>query len=318
MNKKIHSFCLIIFIFITASLRASGYRVSVEISLNQEEIVNPLKDKQSAIKKFFRTIANPITALDQVYKQKLKSILEMLASNGLGKKGWGTLNQTNKPFHITLAYIDDLLDQKDLTEFKQVLEGAAQQIAVQFPNGLGDFCIQGVPEFIGDKGWIAYQNISDPYGKLKKVARIISDKLKAKTHHRINKDHPLFLAHVSIGLVGDMLYPPKAPQKTNPFYLQLLQNHAAKPHNSLLSGIQNAMVTKGLIDSKIKFNIKSFTLKIADLRNPDRIEHSEIIYELPSGLAAQLIILKSKLELLKSKLISLKEQLKKLTKQLIQ
>lgn len=321
MNRKFHTLLSIIFIFFAALLHANDYRVAVEISLHQAEIVNQLKEKQRTIKDFFGTIAKPKNPLNQEYKQKLNSILNTLASNGLGKKGWGTLNRTGNPFHITLAYIDDRLTQDDLISFKQVLERAAKKIVIQFPNGLGDFSIQGSPSFIGKKGWIAYENISDPSGNLKKMAQILSEELKTNTPHSINKDHPIFKAHVSIGMVGNNSYLDNQKRiflKENPFYLQLLANDKTSPHNSLLSGIQNILETKGSFNHEIKFNITNFTLKIADLRNADNIVHSEIIYGLPSGLSAQLIILTSKLDVLKSKLLLLKDQLQRLKTKLTQ
>ena len=332
MNQKIYMLACITFIFLGISLFPQDYRVTIEISLIDQEVENLLRTKQKElndklVNTFFAEIdqsPKKLTSEYQQYKLELKKIINQLkadhykSSNLKQLNGRLFANGTNKPFHLTLTYIDNLIHHKDLKDLKQTLTDAAQEIIIQFPNGLGDFYIQGAPSFIGENGWIAYQEITDAHKNLEKIATIISNKLKNNTTHTINKDYPILKPHISIGLIGHMAYPPKVLQKTNPFYKKLLENHVISPNNSLWSGMQKAIETNGRIANNkiIKFNVKNFTLKIADLRNPLKTIHSELIYELPSGLAAQLSILKSKLEHLKSKLFLLHSQLKTLKTQL--
>ncbi|GEM_PF-4032825 len=309
MKQKLNKLIFIISIFFAISLNAQEYRVSVAILLHQKEITEPLKKRQQAIKQFFRDIAQPKTPLKQQYKNKLKTILNALEKNGLGKKGWGTLNRTKTPFHITLAYIDDLLDETKLNELKQALTRAAQQISIKLSSGLGNFYIEGSPFFIGEHGWVAYP-VTQPCQNLHRMAEIILDMI-----HKQNiktSDKP-FYPHISIGLIGNMRYPPDAAEKENPFYAQLLKNHAIAPHNSLWSGIKAVITDDGFIAKRIKCNVKNFTLKIHDKNSKKDFEQ---IYELSSGMMAQLLILRNKLEYLKSKLLLLNNRLKALKAQL--
>lgn len=320
MNQKNFMLILLTFIFLGTSLYAHDYRVSVAIKLDPEE-VKALKQKQSVIKDFIKN------NLYKTYKNILNPIFNNLETQGFGRSGWPLLNKADndKPVHITLAYIDDHLDQKDLAHFKQVLERVAQQIVIQFPNGLGDFSIHGDPTFIGDKGWVAYENISDHYGNLEKMAQILSESLQTDTPQSINKDHPIFKPHISIGMLGNNSYLPKNSLEKkrvflgeNPFYLQLLQQEALLPNkaNSVLAWIKKKIVVYGKLDNPIKFSIKNFILTMYDITENRSLP--EQIYELPSGLAAQLALLKNKLEHLKSKLLLLKNQLKALKTQLAQ